>query len=284
MISPSVAIWNSELPVTLTEEERTRLTKATVRRSAGVSRRFGIIIGSSFYVGMAPAMTVTYIEQILVVLRVASIYGRDPANPDRAAEILCFQGRYRTVDQAQAALKAATTVMPKKGHRSRRSALKEAIRQLPPMLGIQLRHGTTPAEVILNALKIVALLIPVISIPLWVYVNGRNANRIGQSATNYYARKEAEPATADLTLPSPPSRRRVRTALITTGLVLATLAAIIPLGWYSHRLPLGGVALAEIAITLAMHRLLLITRPGTPGRSGKDSPPPVGTCRSNGRP
>jgi hypothetical protein len=117
---------------------------------------------------MTPAITVTYTEQILVILRVATIYGRDPANPARAAEILFLQGRYRTVGEAEAALRAATTVSPKNHHPSRRRTLTEAIRHLPSMLGVQLRQWATPLKVILNALEVVALLIPVISIALWV--------------------------------------------------------------------------------------------------------------------
>lgn len=264
LLSPSIARHASALPPALTEDDRTRLARATVRRSAGLSRRFGIITGSSFYVGMAPALTVTYIEQIIVILRMATIYGHDPANPARAAEILYLQGRHRTVGRAQAALSAATTGPPNNDRPSRWRALKDVIRQLPSMLDLRLLHWATLAEAILNILKIVALLIPVISIPLWVFVNGRSANKIGSAAAKYYALPHAAVPTADLTLPSPPSRRRVVTALITTALVLAALAAVVPLGSLSHRLPLGGVILAETGLAFSMYRLLLVTRPGKP--------------------
>jgi hypothetical protein len=264
LLSPSVARWNSQQPVTLTEEERARLARATVRRSVGLARRFGIIIGSSFYVGMAPAITVTYFEQILMILRVAAIYGRYPGQPARAAEILYLQGRYRALDQAEAALRAATTASPKKDRPTLRTALGETIRQLPSMLGLQQLRLSTLGEVTLNVLKVVAMLIPVISIPLWVYVNARTTRRFGQAAMKYYQQQRPEPVMHDLTLPNTPSRRRVVTTLITTAVILGALAAVVPLGHYSRVLPLGGVILAETGLALAMLRLLLLTRPGTP--------------------
>jgi hypothetical protein len=91
----------------------------------------------------------------------------------------------------------------------------------------------------------------------------------------YYALARPEGVTPDLTLPDAPSRRRVVAALITTGLVLCAPAAVVPLGWYSHLVPLGGVIVAEIGLALAMLRLLLITRPGTPKPFQEGSSPPV---------
>ena len=35
-----------------------------------------------------------YCHQLLLVLRIAALYGREPADAARAAEMLVFQGRY----------------------------------------------------------------------------------------------------------------------------------------------------------------------------------------------
>ena len=68
-----------------------------------------MITGSSFYVGMLPAMAMIYFEQLNAVLRIAAVFGRDPSEPVRAAEILVVQGRYPTVAEAAGALRGGRT-------------------------------------------------------------------------------------------------------------------------------------------------------------------------------
>ena len=42
-------------------------------------------MGSSFYIGMPSAMAMLYCHQLLLVLRIAALYGREPAHAARAA-------------------------------------------------------------------------------------------------------------------------------------------------------------------------------------------------------
>ncbi len=56
---------------------------------------------------MLPAMAMIYCEQLVVVLRIAAIYGRDPTDAARAAEILVVQGPYPSVTAATEALQTA---------------------------------------------------------------------------------------------------------------------------------------------------------------------------------
>ncbi len=47
-------------------------------------------------------------------------------------------------------------------------------------------------------------------------------------------------------------------SMVTTWLALGVLAAIVPLGRYSHVLPLAGRGLAELGLVVAFARIILI--------------------------
>src|SRR5277367_5967984 len=90
LLSPGVSGWVAGLHgVETTPPEqlaRERVGGSTVR-----ARWVGSITGSSFYVGMPSALAVIYFEQLLVVLRIAAIYGHDPRSAARAPELLVIQ-------------------------------------------------------------------------------------------------------------------------------------------------------------------------------------------------
>jgi hypothetical protein len=49
--------------------------------------------------------------------------------------------------------------------------------------------------------------------------------------------------------------------MVTICLGLGVLAAIVPLGRYSHVIPLAGKGLAELGLVVAFGRIILLTRP-----------------------
>ena len=49
--------------------------------------------------------------------------------------------------------------------------------------------------------------------------------------------------------------------MVAVCLALGVLAAIVPLGRYSHVLPLAGQGLAELGLVAAVVRIILMTRP-----------------------
>ena len=139
LLSPGVTRWQAEQVRYDGREQVNRLARRTLRRSIGRAGWAGAITGSSFYVGMVPTVTVIYFEQLRMVLRMAAIYGRDPEDPARAAEILVFQHRYPTVAEAEAALHSAGNA---KSHDYRRTWTRRtwmAVKQLPQMIGLELR-------------------------------------------------------------------------------------------------------------------------------------------------
>ncbi len=265
LLSPRVAQWRAEQVGHETREQLNRLAHRTLHGSVRRAREAGIITGSSFYVGMGPAVAMIYCEQLLLVLRIAAIYGRDPQEPARAAELLVFQRSYKTVASAELALRSLGSAKPKDDRLSRMRRLLLAVQRVPPMIGFQLRRLSSPLDMLIVAAEIAAFFVPVLSIPVWAYASGQSTRRLGRAAILYYRQV---PRSADFTstiaLPKPPTHRvRQRFVITLTALILTLgiVAPFIPLGRSAHFLPLGGIVLAEVALVLTGLRLLLITRP-----------------------
>jgi hypothetical protein len=242
-----------------------REARKAIREAAGNARWAGAILGSSFYVGMAPALAMVYFDQILAVLRIAAIYGRDPNEPARAAEILVIQGHYRTVKLAESALRAATTPSTSRSAFTPTERLAVLLHALPSMIGLQLRRMKNPLDVVIGAVEAVSFFLPVVSIPVWIYANSRATSRLGRAAISFYAdpsdQDHAEQLPVLLRPPTARGRKSFVIWMVTICLALGVLAAIVPLGRYSHALPLAGKGLAELGLVVAVVRIILMTRP-----------------------
>jgi hypothetical protein len=218
-----------------------RLARRTFRRSVGRARRAGAITGSSFYVGMAPAVSVIYCEQLRMVLRIAAICGRDPEDQARAAEILVFQRRYLSVAETEAALHSAGNAKSRDRGPPWTRRTRLALEQLPQMIGLQLGRIKHPLDVLIWAAEVAAFFVRLMSIPVWTYANAVCTKRLGP----------------------PTARVRRRLVVGRGGLIaaLAILAPFIPLGRVSYSLPLGGILLAEVGLLWTGLRLVLIAQP-----------------------
>jgi hypothetical protein len=92
-LSPEVIRWSETWPLRHPGETPLQLALRANREAIRTAAFGGALIGSSFYVGIIPATAMIYFDQLVTILRVAAIYGHDPADPLRAAEILVIQGR-----------------------------------------------------------------------------------------------------------------------------------------------------------------------------------------------
>jgi hypothetical protein len=264
-LSPQVTRWWSIWSQGHPDDPPDELARRVLRESIHVASRGGIITGSSFYVGLVPAVTMIYFEQLVVILRIAAIYGRDPSASVRAAEILVFQGRYPSTAAAMAALQQMATGNQREKSSERTPGIAGALRQIPSMIGLQMRNFKTPLDVLIGATEAIAFFVPVVSIPVWAVANVRATRRLGRAAISFYG----QPPTADIdavpiTLPDPiPPRRRRQLgwAFVPLAVGLAVLGAFLPLGRLGHRLPWGGLGLAELALVWTFVRLIQITTP-----------------------
>ena len=169
------------------------VAKRVLRRSTSVARRGGLITGSSFYVGMIPTMAMIYCEQLIVVLRIAAAYGRDPVDPARAAEVLVVQGRYPTVQDAAAALQEAGAAAESRRSVPEVRTFFDVVRQLPSMIGLRLRQYTlSPIDLVIAGAEVASYLIPVVSMPVWTYASARATRRLGHAAIDFYSQPVPE--------------------------------------------------------------------------------------------
>jgi hypothetical protein len=244
------------------------LARQEVRRATGVARRCGAITGSSFYVGMVPALAVIYLEQIRVVLRIGAIYGQAPTAAARAAEILVVQGEQPDVATAAAALRRVGRPPDAAPERSVPATALDAVRQLPALLGLQVRklRARGPVDLLVLGVELASYLIPLVSIPVWALANARATRRLGRAAITFYAEPVGArgPSDADVPLPARPTPR-ARRWTIALGLPIAVgfgvFAALDPVGRFRLGVVWVGVALAELALLFTFWRLVRVTRP-----------------------
>ena len=102
-LMPHVEHWRRTNAPRHPTEPPDKMARRVLRHSTSVARRGGLITGSSFYVGMPPAMAMIYFEQLTAVLRIAAVYrpgshrpgpcGRDPCHPGSLPNVDRGSGR-----------------------------------------------------------------------------------------------------------------------------------------------------------------------------------------------
>jgi hypothetical protein len=212
---------------------------------------------------MVPAIAMIYCEQLVVVLRIATVYGRDPRDPVRAAEILVVQGRYASVEKAAEAL--ASVRMPLGASAPGPGTAVRVVQQMPSMIGLRLRrvNWRSPIDVLIMGAEVASYLVPVISLPVWAYASARSMRRLGHSAIDFYSGSSEERPTTDVVLPprpGPRSRRMVIASVVPLAVALGVLFFIFPFGFTHPAVRWIGLVLGEIALLLTFARLIRLTR------------------------
>jgi hypothetical protein len=263
-LTPHVKMWWSKTRQARPSESSDRVAKRVLRRSAGVARRGGLITGSSFYVGMLPAMAMIYCEQLIVVLRIAAAYGRDPSDPARAAEVLVVQGRYSTVQDAAAALQKAGAADSRHSAPEVHTVL-DVVRQMPSMIGLRLRrYGRSPIDLVIAGAEIASYLVPVVSMPVWTYASARATRRLGHAAIDFYSQPVAEKTlNTSIVLPprpKPRTRKLLIGSVVPLALILGVVFWFLPFGFLHLGLRWVGLVIGELALALTFARLIRLTR------------------------
>jgi hypothetical protein len=271
-LAPHVEKWWSRTLRRRSSDPPERLARRVLRRSTGVARRGGLITGSSFYVGMVPAMAMIYCEQLVVVLRLAAVYGRDPMDPIRAAEILVIQGRYPTIEDAAAALGNAGSTAENRRLTANTHTIFNIVRQLPSMIGLRIRKFTrSPFDLVVTSAEIASYLVPVISLPVWAFASARATRRLGRAAINFYSRPATDLAPdTEFVLPPRPAirtRRIVIGSVVPLAVALGVLFSLLPLGTHRPGIRWIGLVLGEIALLLTFARLIRLTHVASESRA-----------------
>jgi len=248
-------------------EPSDKMARRVLRHSTSVARRGGLITGSSFYVGMLPAMAMIYVEQLTAVLRIAAVFGRDPTRPVRAAEILVIQGRYPTVAEAAVALQGAGRPASHRQAATDARTFGDVVRQLPSMIGLHARkvRAASPIDVVVAAVEVASFVVPVVSIPIWTIASALAMRRLGRAAIAFYAQErvdegEAAPVVVLPPRPTPRTRRLVIATVVPLALALGVVITLSPINRWQHGLLWLGLVLGELTLLLTFARLIRITR------------------------
>ena len=95
------------------------LADAERRRTVGTARIDGAIAGTPFLIALVPAYIAFLRQEIRFHLRVAALYGRDPADPSVAADFLVLRGVHKNDAEALAELDAVrANPLPPHRHRT----------------------------------------------------------------------------------------------------------------------------------------------------------------------
>lgn len=115
--------------------------------------------------------------QIRMVLLIASLYGHDPVDPDRAKELLTLMGVYgppQVNRSVKAAGEGAQRVSRRLLLRHLRGDTLNSVKALFRMVGINFnRSGVVKA-------------LPVVNVPISTFVNGSATRALGRKARSYY--------------------------------------------------------------------------------------------------
>lgn len=89
------------------------------RRTITTGRIDGAISGTPFFVALVPAYVAFLRQEVRFHLRMAALYGHDPADPHVAADFLVLRGVHKDVDQARTELETVrATPLPPAGVRT----------------------------------------------------------------------------------------------------------------------------------------------------------------------
>ena len=89
-------------------------------QSAGVARVDGAVAGTPFFIALVPGYMAYLLQEARMGLRIAALYGRDPATLRTAGEMMALRGMYRTPEEAEQALVAVRDAPPPEKVQERR--------------------------------------------------------------------------------------------------------------------------------------------------------------------
>jgi hypothetical protein len=244
------------------------------RRTITTARIDGAVAGTPFFIALVPAYIAFLQQEMRLHLRVAALYGHDPADPRVAADFLVLRGVHDDPEQALAELeKVRATPLPPVGERTPlRSWYQAVIRVLilagfmsPPEPQAGPSSGREKAMRVVRAVVgtlIWALtwVVPVTFMIVMSWACESDARRFGRRVTGHYADQDEDIATAIATADRGAGGSRAlsvaRAALVVLSLALplALIAATVlnghgPLG---VNLPQAAGALLALALVIGV--------------------------------
>ncbi len=112
--------WAQRTAADRPDADRLEIATELGARSARIARTQGIVAGTPFYAALVPGYMNYLWQELRMTLRLAALYGRDPAALNTTAELLSLRGIYPSTETARAGLIAVQSRgMPAKPPRRR---------------------------------------------------------------------------------------------------------------------------------------------------------------------
>jgi hypothetical protein len=243
------------------------------RRTIGTARIDGAVAGTPFFIALIPAYIAFLRQEVRFHLRVAALFGEDPADPRIAADFLVLRGVHQSVERAIAELDAVrANPLPSHGERTPLKSWYQAVVSILILAGfMRAPEETGPTQLtigrkVLRAVRFVVAatiwvltwVVPVTFMIVMSWACESDARRFGQRVLARYADEGADIAVAMARADRRAGGNRAvtlaRGALV--GLSLALPLALIASTVVAGSGPLG-VQLPEAVAALAALALVI---------------------------
>src|SRR3954454_6843046 len=253
-------------PAALAEDQR--------RRTVGTARIDGAIAGTPFFIALVPAYVGFLWQEARLHLRVAALFGHDPADPHVAADFLVLRGVRANAQQAVAELEATrATPLPPPGARTPlRSWYRAVVNVLvlagflsPPEEGARsltwrARAMQAISFTVAGLIWVLTWVVPVTFMIVMSWACESDARRFGHRVTTYYGGQGDDAASAkaraDRTAPGNRAITFVRGALVALSillpLALVRSAVLAGKGPFGVNVPESAGALVALALVIGV--------------------------------
>ncbi len=238
--------------------------------SARIARIEGAVAGTPFYIALVPGYMNYLWQEIRMTLRLAALYGRDPAALHTVAEVLSLRGVYPSVEAAEEGLLTvqAGHLPPKPEERRSLRVWIRSVRRLLVFGGFLSPPSGEPHHGLLSWLRdgVGLLAAAVVWVVTWIFPATfmiamawgchTNARRLFRTAADYYA---GEPATSKTARDRVLELRSHSRRDFVHGLALS-VSILIPIGFlvYATRVRdrLGFNAISGLGLLVAISLVL----------------------------
>ncbi|MFF9838888.1 hypothetical protein [Streptomyces sp. NPDC013740] len=169
------------------------LRAKVVARGSRAATSEGAFVGGPFMLFVPFAFCAALLSQARMMLELAGLEGRDPADPERTAELLVLQGVYEDTDAARAGLAAPHAPVAKRPGRT--AALWQLTMRMARLLGL-----VTPSDdegtrllvrigqwLLVGVVFLVGLVAPLVWLPYLAFSYHRGTAKVADRAILFYS-------------------------------------------------------------------------------------------------
>ena len=250
------------------------LADAQRRRTVSTARIDGAVAGTPFFIALVPAYIAFLRQELRFHLRVAALYGHDPADPDVAADFLVLRGVHKDSEHALAELDVVrANPLPEHRERTPLKSWYQAVVTVLILAGFMQAPEENGAKQVTFAQKVLGALRFIVAALIWVltwvvpvtfmivmsWACESDARRFGQRVLTRYGDEDSTIAVAMARADRKAGGNRAvsfaRGALVvlSVALPLALVASVVlghgPLGL---DLPRAAGALAALALVIGV--------------------------------